>query len=242
MSDENEFIIEDANNENSDSNSGEDITIVDEVVENPQTQESFEVISVNSENEDVDKPIDSENLPVEESLEEVRIDNDDLIADESKVVLPPAKTRKRGKKKTRGLIDSSADKKLEVQEVSKINEKAIGELRNEITERIKISEQKLDKVISAIRPIEKHIHSSEKQDQSTKQIQVQVKQIQKQLQQMEKLTKNMTSVILKKIDKEVKFKLQKMPIREIKPNKSKSNRIQKTKSSKKSKTTKRKKI
>jgi hypothetical protein len=59
---------------------------------------------------------------------------------------------------------------------------------------------------------------------------------------MEKLTKNMTSEILKKIDKEVKFKLQKIPIRDTKPNKSKSNRIQKTKSLKKSKTTKRKKI
>jgi hypothetical protein len=242
MSDENEFIIEDANNENSDSNSGENITIVEEEVDSPQTQESFETISENAENEDVDKPIDSESLPVEESIEEVRLDNDDLIADESKVELPTAKTRKRGKKKTRRSIDSSADKKLEVQEVSKVNEKTIGELRNEITERIKINEQKLDKVISAIRPIEKYIHSTEKQDQSTKQIQVQVKQIQKQLQQMEKLTKNMTSEILKKIDKEVKFKLQKIPIRDTKPNKSKSNRIQKTKSLKKSKTTKRKKI
>jgi hypothetical protein len=242
MSDENEFIIEGANNENSNSNSGEDVTIIEEVVESPQTQESFEIISEDAENEDVDKPIDSENLPVEESIDEVRIDNDGLIEDKSKMEPPPAKNRKRGKRKTRKLIDSSVDKNLETLEISKVQEKAIEELRNHIAERIKINEQKLDRVISSIHPIEKHIHSSEKQIQSTKQIQVQVKQIQKQLQQMEKQTKNLSSEIMKKIDKQIKFKLQKMPVRDIKPNKSKTKRIQKTKTAKKSKTTKRKRI
>ncbi len=242
MSDENEFIPEGENIVNSGSNVGEDITIIDEVVEDPQTQESFEMISVDAENQDVDKPIDAENLPLEESLEEVRIDNEDLSEDKSKMEISNPRIRKRSKRKASKSIESLAEKKVEAEQVSKVYEKAIEALRIQITQRIKTNEQKIDRVISAIRPIEKHIHSSEKQNQSTRQIQVQVNQIQKQIQQMEKITKNLSSEIIQKINKEITLKLQKLPIRDIKPGKSKSRKIQKTKTAKRSKSTKRKKI
>ena len=58
------------------------------------------------------------------------------------------------------------------------------------------------KVISTIRPIEKHIHSTEKQAQLSRQIQVQVRQLQKQVQQIEKMSKNISTEIIKKIKRD----------------------------------------
>ncbi|MGA7898840.1 MAG: hypothetical protein WCA39_08270 [Nitrososphaeraceae archaeon] len=243
MSDENEFISEDENNASSNSDSGgETATFEEVVVESPQIQESFEMISVGPENQEEDKVDDSEKLPIEERIEEVRIDNENLSDDESVVEPPITRTRKRSnKRKTRKLAGTlTSTKSKEGQELSKPEEKAIQAFQTQITERLKLNEQKLDKVISTIRPIEKHIHSTEKQAQLSRQIQVQVRQLQKQVQQIEKMSKNISTEIIKKINKEITYKLQRLPARGTGPNRSKRN--EKAKSKKKTKISKRKKL
>ena len=83
MSDENEFISEDENAASSNSNTEGEDTTFDEVVEDsPQVQESFEMISVGPESQDVDKVDDSDKLPIEERMEEVRLDNENLSDNE----------------------------------------------------------------------------------------------------------------------------------------------------------------
>ena len=103
MSDENEFISEDENNASSDSDSGRETATFEEVVEeSPQIQESFEIISVGPESQEVDNVDDPDKLPIEERIEEVRKDNENLSDDESVVERPVTRTRKRSnKRKTR---------------------------------------------------------------------------------------------------------------------------------------------
>jgi hypothetical protein len=242
MSDENEFISEDENAASSNSNTeGEDTTFDEVVEESPQVQESFEMISVGPESQDVDKVDDSDKLPIEERIEEVRLDNENLSDDDSLVEPPVARTRKRSnKRKTRksaGILTGKNSK--EAYDTSKPEDKAIQAIQTQITERLNLNEQKLDKVISTIRPIEKHIHSSEKQAQLSKEIQVQVRQLQKQIRQIEKMSKNISTEIIKKVNKEISSRLQKVPARGAGPSRSKRN--EKSKSKKRSRIIKRKK-
>jgi len=242
MSDENEFISEDENAASSNSNTEGEGTTFDEVVEDsPQVQESFEMISVGPESQDVDKVDDSDKLPIEERMEEVRLDNENLSDNESLIEPPVTRTRKRSdKRKTRKSTGTLTDKNSrEGYDTSKPEDKAIQAIQTQITERLNLNEQKLDKVISTIRPIEKHIHSSEKQTQLSKEIQVQVRQLQRQVRQIEKMSKNISTEIIKKVNKEISSRLQRVPARGAGPSRSKRN--EKSKSKKRSRIIKRKK-
>lgn len=241
MSDENEFISGDENAASSNSNTEGEATAFDEVVDSPQVQESFEMISVGPGSQDVDKVDDSDKLPIEERMEEVRVDNENLSDDESLVEPPVTRTRKRSnKRKTRKSTGTLTGKNSkEGYDTSKLEDKAIQAFQTQITERLNLNEEKLDKVISTIRPIEKHIHSSEKQAQLSKEIQVQVRQLQRQVRQIEKMSKNISTEIIKKVNKEISSRIQRMPARGAGPNRSKRN--EKAKSRKRSKINKRKK-
>ena len=83
MSDENEFISEDENNVRSNLEKERELTTFEqENVDRPQTEESYEMVSVGSEDQVADEAAaDSDKQPIVEQIEEVRIDNETLNKD-----------------------------------------------------------------------------------------------------------------------------------------------------------------
>jgi hypothetical protein len=234
MSDENEFISEDENNVRSNlEEEREPATFEQENVDRPQTEESYEMVSVGSEDRLKDEA-DSNKQRIEEQIEEVRIDNETLNQDklegpQSSLAKVPSKKRKVRKSTSR----STGTKPKEKPELIKQEDIATESLLAQISERLKLNDQKLDRIMSTIRPIEKHIHSTEKQAQLSKQIQLQVKQLQKQVKEIERMSKNISIEITRRANKEKSLKVHKKTVERTAPSKSKpSNKARSKKNSK----------
>jgi hypothetical protein len=237
MSDENEFISEDENNVRSNLEEEREVaTFEQENVDRPQTEESYEMVSVGSEDrmEEDEAAAESHKQRIEEQIEEVRIDNETLNQDklegpQSSLEKVPSKKRKARKSTGR----STGTKSKEKPELIKQEDKATETFLTQISERLKLNEQKLDKIMSTIRPIEKHIHSTDKQAQLSKQIQLQIKQLQTQVKQIERMSKNMSIEISRRANKEKSLKAHKKTVERTAPSKSKqSNKARSKKNSK----------
>lgn len=214
MSDENEFMSEDESKESSISDTEQEASSFEDVeVETPQAQESYEATSVRPESRDEEGAADSDRLPVQEQLEEIREDNESVGEDISTVKPETEATIKRAKRrKTRKPTGKlTSPKPQEILESPKMESSAVETIRTQINERLKLNEQKLSQIMSAIRPLERHIHSTAMQAQLSRQIQIQVKQLQKQVQQIEKMSKNISSEIKKRANKGNLYTLQKRP-------------------------------
>jgi hypothetical protein len=236
MSDENEFISEDENNVRSNLEEERELaTFEQENVDRPQTEESYEMVSVGSEDRLEDEAAaDSNKQRIEEQIEEVSIDNETLNQDklegpQSSLAKVPSKKRKVRKSTSR----SSGTKPKEKPELIKQEDIATETLLAQISERLKLNDQKLDRIMSTIRPIEKHIHSTDKQAQLSKQIQLQVKQLQKQVKEIERMSKNISIEITSRANKEKSLKVHKKTVERTAPSKSKpSNKARSKKNSK----------
>jgi hypothetical protein len=236
MSDENEFISEDENNVRSNLEKERELTTFEqENVDRPQTEESYEMVSVGSEDQVADEAAaDSDKQPIVEQIEEVRIDNETLNKDKLEATqssLEKMQSKKRKARKSTGR--STGTKSKEKPELIKQEDKATETFLTQISERLKLNEQKLDKIMSMIRPIEKHIHSTDKQAQLSKQIQLQVKQLQTQVKQIERMSKNISIEISRRANKEKSLKVHKKTVERTAPSKSKqSNKARSKKNSK----------
>ena len=211
MSDENEFMSEDESNESSTSDTGQEASSFEDVeVENPEAQGTYEATSVRPESLDEDEAADSDKLPVQEQLEEIRVDNESVGENISMVKPQTEVTIKRAKRrKARKPTGKLSAKTQEILESPKLESSVVETIRTQINERLKLNEQKLSQIMSVIRPLERHIHSTAKQAQLSRQIQIQVKQLQKQVQQIEKMSKNISSEIKKRANKGNLYTLQK---------------------------------
>jgi hypothetical protein len=232
MSDENKFISEDENNVRSNLEEEREVAKFEqENVDRPQTEESYEMVSVGSEDRMEDEAAaESYKQRIEEQIEEVRIDNETLNQDklegpQSSLEKVPSKKRKARKSTGRSTGTKSKEKPELIKQEDKATETFLF--------RSKLNEQKLDKIMSTIRPIEKHIHSTDKQAQLSKQIQLQIKQLQTQVKQIERISKNIWIEISRRANKEKSFKAPKKTVERTAPSKSKqSNKARSKKNSK----------
>ncbi len=97
---------------------------------------------------------DSDKQPIVEQIEEVRIDNETLNKDKLEATqssLEKMQSKKRKARKSTGRLTGTKSK--EKPELIKQEDKATETFLTQISERLKLNEQKLDKIMSMIRPL-----------------------------------------------------------------------------------------